>query len=799
MQQDTVGPYELAEVYLEDRREGMQQLSSDSVDVAIAGPPYNLSKGGDWKWGNSIYLLVLLLCSTIFAHAQSTPQDPTSQFATTEKTEAVNYALFRAEPLASADAQQNLYKIRAGLNNGIQKVTLPVAALAIYDKRRDLPDLLIGEAVVLKTEADETVVRLRYNSGFDPEAGEALLVELPIVALNPHYSSVSLDLAVQAISFVSTSDLLIFDMATMRQDNMQVESDLLAELRTDVVWTAGDLRGRLDPMTIENGPFSGMDLFDAMEKIRQVDVLHFLEFIRENPVKYRGMRWKFSEIMATWLVNGAPLASTSSVDSFTAFCGMQWQIDHTFEYPRVTSVSRAFFSDTGDDLLHGLILSINGNSLFRKKPEELSQLLSAEEFTESSFRFLSAESVHRVLTLVHRAQPADPAWKAAEGDAPVVDLFVIRQGDFWGIIDKTGFELVEPRLDDIQAQYFPPFQQGLEGAKLFNHWGFINLEGDWAVQPDYVQIREFDHDLAAVKKPEEGGWEFLSSHWAFIDRIGQQVIGPSEISSLASFSEDLCAVIQNEKTGYMNKSGEVVIPYQFEFARNFSGGLAAITLVKNGKFGYIDAHGRTIIAPQYYTAGSFVEGSAIVGIEKDVGPWHLIDSQGKVLADFPAQPTSNGLSPTQIHNQRIRIFRNGLYGFADGSGNIVIPIVYSDCHHTFSNGLVGVTRIGKKTEGSFQKQGGWYFIDESGRTVIDGDYQEVSRFAEELCWVKANGKWGLIDLAGEWRLSPLFSDMPGPYRNGLSRLNMDIDYGGVMPERFYAYLDTQGQVVWMPK
>jgi DNA modification methylase len=34
----------------------MRKLADNSVDVAIADPPYNLSKGGRWKWDNSVAL-----------------------------------------------------------------------------------------------------------------------------------------------------------------------------------------------------------------------------------------------------------------------------------------------------------------------------------------------------------------------------------------------------------------------------------------------------------------------------------------------------------------------------------------------------------------------------------------------------------------------------------------------------------------------------------------------------------------------------------------------------------------------
>ncbi|MCD7802128.1 MAG: site-specific DNA-methyltransferase [Clostridiales bacterium] len=34
----------------------MKKISDSSVDLIIADPPYNLSKGGDWKWDNSVEL-----------------------------------------------------------------------------------------------------------------------------------------------------------------------------------------------------------------------------------------------------------------------------------------------------------------------------------------------------------------------------------------------------------------------------------------------------------------------------------------------------------------------------------------------------------------------------------------------------------------------------------------------------------------------------------------------------------------------------------------------------------------------
>ncbi len=46
----------LNQIILQDCIEGMKDLPDKSVDLVIADPPYNLSKGNKWKWDNSVKL-----------------------------------------------------------------------------------------------------------------------------------------------------------------------------------------------------------------------------------------------------------------------------------------------------------------------------------------------------------------------------------------------------------------------------------------------------------------------------------------------------------------------------------------------------------------------------------------------------------------------------------------------------------------------------------------------------------------------------------------------------------------------
>src|SRR5436309_1576726 len=66
------------------------------------------------------------------------------------------------------------------------------------------------------------------------------------------------------------------------------------------------------------------------------------------------------------------------------------------------------------------------------------------------------------------------------------------------------------------------------------------------------------------------------------------------------------------KYGYINKTGKIVLPVQFEYAEKFYEGMAVVK--KDGKRAFIDATGKIVIAPLYDQKidGYFSEGLACV-------------------------------------------------------------------------------------------------------------------------------------------------------------------------------------------
>lgn len=96
----------------------------------------------------------------------------------------------------------------------------------------------------------------------------------------------------------------------------------------------------------------------------------------------------------------------------------------------------------------------------------------------------------------------------------------------------------------------------------------------------------------------------MNSKYGFIDRAGKIVIAP-EYDFADEFSEGLACVQAGGNWFYIDASGYSVIKFvrKVKFAHSFSEGLAYVDV--GGKTGYIDKTGRWIIKPQFDIAFSF--------------------------------------------------------------------------------------------------------------------------------------------------------------------------------------------------
>jgi WG containing repeat len=193
-------------------------------------------------------------------------------------------------------------------------------------------------------------------------------------------------------------------------------------------------------------------------------------------------------------------------------------------------------------------------------------------------------------------------------------------------------------------------QDALHPEERHGRWGFADSAGHFVIPPKYFAALPFQEGLALVvtRKPStplgsEYG-EFRLAQVTWINRTGGEIRAPISVRRAGSFANGLALVVPDAslrfkarctKGGYMNTSGQWAIKPQFDDLREFSDGMGAVNLGANcgmgGRWGYINRNGDVIIPYRFMWAGQFHNGHACVS-EKQ-GEMEMIDKTGAVMAN----------------------------------------------------------------------------------------------------------------------------------------------------------------------
>ena len=100
------------------------------------------------------------------------------------------------------------------------------------------------------------------------------------------------------------------------------------------------------------------------------------------------------------------------------------------------------------------------------------------------------------------------------------------------------------------------------------------------------------------------GFIFAGYKYGFIDKTGNFKINP-QFDHARDFHNGLAAVKKEKEWGYVNSKGEWIVNPQFDKARPF--GTSRAMVKKGGEWGWIDNKGKYVINPQFPNAYPFVK------------------------------------------------------------------------------------------------------------------------------------------------------------------------------------------------
>lgn len=210
--------------------------------------------------------------------------------------------------------------------------------------------------------------------------------------------------------------------------------------------------------------------------------------------------------------------------------------------------------------------------------------------------------------------------------------------------------------------------------------------------------------------------------------------------------------------GYINKSGEFVIPAQFEDAGAFAeNGLAAVRT--EAGWGYINKSGVFAIEAGYEDAGTFGE-YGYAPVKRD-DSWGYIDKKGKIVVnpqfDMANPFTEEGLALVKIGEK---------YGYINRAGAYVIVPRFEDARDFHADGTAQVKEFGK-----------WGIINTKGEYVVNPQFDEISAVTScGLTRVEKDGRYGYIDKSGVYVILPEYTEAEDFSSNGLALVSKDEGY-----------------------
>ena len=250
-------------------------------------------------------------------------------------------------------------------------------------------------------------------------------------------------------------------------------------------------------------------------------------------------------------------------------------------------------------------------------------------------------------------------------------------------------------------------------------YGFIDRKGDVVVPPacDRVSSAKFG-DWVSLERDGKQGFLNLRTRQSTGLIFERGKVGFFR-GSLFSLGPE--PVRKGEKYGYVDQTGQTIVPFRYELADQFAeDGLAVVKI--DGKFGYIDRRGDFVIPPRFDRASEFnAAGLASVNLG---GSWGAIDRRGRLV--IPAKFDKLWLP---MHSDLVIVGTGGRMGAVDARGRIVVPIKFGDLRGFGQNGLAAASL---DADPSAPRKGGhWGFIDRSSEFVAPPVYIRVSDFEDE--------------------------------------------------------------------
>ncbi|MCW5553567.1 MAG: WG repeat-containing protein [Verrucomicrobiae bacterium] len=239
---------------------------------------------------------------------------------------------------------------------------------------------------------------------------------------------------------------------------------------------------------------------------------------------------------------------------------------------------------------------------------------------------------------------------------------VVRFRGTQGIMDRGFHRRTFDSIDLITG-----FRGGYSAAKAGRMYGYINLDGDWVIRPEFTHAQSlsggyafaykgrrsfvFDEHLELVHELADGEVEWYSEglfnvvlhgeHF-FLDESFASRHGP--YTSASPFYGGRALVAKGDQEYFIDTDGQKIIEMPGVRSRGIPSEGFYVFSDASAKYGYFDSAGTIRIAPEYDDALGFSDGLAAVRVGEE---WFYINKIGKRCSEGydKAWCFSEGIAP----------------------------------------------------------------------------------------------------------------------------------------------------------
>ncbi|ELP32032.1 WG repeat-containing protein [Rhodopirellula baltica] len=307
--------------------------------------------------------------------------------------------------------------------------------------------------------------------------------------------------------------------------------------------------------------------------------------------------------------------------------------------------------------------------------------------------------------------------------------------------------------------------------------GYVNRQGDIVVDPVYTDATGFADGLGCVQ-------DGLDLH---ILNVNGKVEATIENASIfgRSFSEGYLCVDRNDKRGFVDEHGNVVIDFRFQIAFDVLQGMA-IVQENDDLYGLFSTMGEWIFAPEYNYITGYLPNSKLTAVVVDDYRWLLrpLDGSKPLQREFAStHKEREGLVPVCLKQE-------GKWGWVDHLGKDVVAQQFDGTGDAFFDGTIAVVTDNR-----------WGVSDRRGNLLVQQKYNFTGdlQFGRRRYYDGAakpgtlvGGKYGFLDADGEIVI-------PARYDGALDFVgDAAMVTVGQRRDAKLGWIDGNGEFFWQP-